>query len=106
MPKDEFAKVAIVGDQDPLFTIGNRQDFGIVEDLGMIACDGSDIMPLLSKRLRNTCIGALVDQEPHASVVAASPEIRWPRSCSTAARAYSRHALTSSGVRRGKAANR
>src|SRR2546430_850656 len=106
MPKDEFAKVAIVGNQDPLFTMGNSEDVGIFKRLAMVAGNSRDIVAILSKRMRNTCIGALVDQEPHAGVVAASPETRWSRSCSTAARAYSRHALTSSGVSRGKAANR
>lgn len=43
--KDQFAKIPVMGDDRPLFPIGNREDRGIGIAYWIVASNTGDVMP-------------------------------------------------------------
>jgi len=73
--EDQLTKVTVSGDQNSSFPIGDGEDFVIWQARGVLAADSADIMPAFLKVSANASIGALIEQESHASAVA---EVAFP----------------------------
>lgn len=61
----QFAKVFVVGDQDPLLAVGQGEDLFIRQTWGVVAADTGGVMPPHGEKERNPRLGAFVQQEPH-----------------------------------------
>ncbi len=94
--KNKLAKVAVIGYQDPLFPIGDSQHFAIRERGCVIMSYRSNIVSISKQVKCNSIFGALVQQEFHSG-----ERTSFFFSISTSTCAYSRHAFTSSRVKRG-----
>ncbi len=70
-PEDELAESLVVGDQDAPLLVGNRENLLIGEAGRMVACDPRGVVAQVSKKRPDPCLGALVEEKPHAPAVTA-----------------------------------
>lgn len=100
---DQFAEVAVIGDENAPLTSRHLKYLFIIKTGRLDARDQTDIMTLLAQIDCDTKLDILIEQEFHRLACWASGTAAFlPLSSrSTASFANSRHALTSSMVRRG-----
>ena len=65
-------EIAVVGNQDASFTIGNAKNLRIGQTGWIVARNSGDIVPKRGQVRDGAPIGALVQQEPHALLWASS----------------------------------
>ena len=102
--EDQLSEVTVVGDEDAALTMGDGEDVGVLNGPRVLVRYRRNVMSPSREKVREAMVGALVEQESHATVAGCRGNRR--RYFPTTACAYSRHARTSSRVRRGNAAKR
>lgn len=66
----ERTKVAVVGNEHPLFTNGDGKHLKVWQTRRIVAANASRIMPLFLEKREQPRIGALIQQKSHASPLA------------------------------------
>ncbi len=94
--EDEIAEILVVGQDDAPLGKRDRQDFAVIQRVGMVAPADGDVVPLVLEECREAERETFVKEKPHSGVGAAT-------SCgfgiaSTSLCANAKHALTSSIV--------
>ena len=64
-PKDEFAKILIVGDQHAPLGMGNRKHLVVGQPRRIITGDTSHVMVLAREKRRNSRLAAFIEKKPH-----------------------------------------
>ena len=99
--EDEFAEVAVIGNENTALSVGNRQDLPIGEARGVIDGNRGDVMAAGTKAGEKAGVGAFVEEKPHAYAGTRALRLARLRLVSTASWAKASAACTSSIVSRG-----
>jgi hypothetical protein len=92
--EDEVAEVFVVGQDDALFTMGDRQELAVSQCVGIVDATSDDIVALTGEEHCQAERKPFVKKEPQRTGGAASSfcfDVASTNAC-----AYSKHALTSS----------
>ena len=95
----QLTEVTVVGNDDALLAVTKREDVFVRHIMRMVAADAGDVVSIGDENRNEPSVDVLVEQKPHGRT-AGTPNGAC-LSCSTAARAYARTALTSSRVNSG-----
>lgn len=61
LPKDELAKIAVVGDEDAALTTGNSEHVGVPHAVGMVVANPRCIMAQAMEIRNQPGVGALIE---------------------------------------------
>ena len=85
MSEHQLAEIAVVGDDDALLAVGQREDVFVRHIMRMVAADAGDSVPVGHENRNEPCVDVLIEEESHACAAGAPCTACFSRS--TAARA-------------------
>src|SRR5262249_38685001 len=87
LAKDQISEITIIGDENPVLSHGNGQDFLIREPRRMIASNSGCVVSLTVEKDADSGLSTLVEQKSHRGAGAAparvSSRVEWPASCTS-----------------------